>query len=257
MRLDLLGVKTIYYEIYCEVWGVSIVRLTVPEVVRANSTEVVLDCDYQVDEWERPGLVVKWYVDKIHLVYQWIPPRHPQALGVLAGRVDTTYRASHDPLAAHRALRIPRPHPALSGQYSCTVSTFEDEDTRTAPLLVWTPPTYTDLKYWRPSEHLVNVTCAASGAAPRPEFTLYTRDSNGTRQDVGVRGTSGRQEDGVWWAGAWGLIVWADTEPGSVVGCTVTLPGTPHEETRKKIYHAASTGGAPRLATCWACPALL
>lgn len=76
-------------------------------------------------------------MDEVQLVYQWIPPRVPQALGVLAGRINTTFRVSGDPWAAHRALYIPRPHPVLSGQYSCTVSTFEDEDTRSGHLLVW------------------------------------------------------------------------------------------------------------------------
>ncbi|XP_071537177.1 uncharacterized protein [Panulirus ornatus] len=217
--------------------GVSIVRLTVPEVVEANASEVVLDCDYQVDEWERPGLVVKWYVDKIHLVYQWIPPRRPQALGVLSGRVNTTYQASGDPWAAHRAIFIPRPDPTLSGHYSCTVSTFEDEDTRTAHLLVWTPARYVELKYWRPSEHLVNITCSATGAAPRPDFTLYTRDPNGTRQEVDVREVNGHRQEGLWRAAAWGLIAWEDTEPDTIIGCTLALPGTSHVETRKKLYH--------------------
>lgn len=58
-------------------------------------------------------------------------------LGVLAGRINTTYKVSKDPWTAHRALYIPRPHPVMSGQYSCTVSTFEDEDTESAHFLVW------------------------------------------------------------------------------------------------------------------------
>ncbi|KAG7161448.1 hypothetical protein Hamer_G021110, partial [Homarus americanus] len=178
------------------------------------------------------------YVDKIHLVYQWIPPLRPQALGVLSGRVNTTYEASRDPWAVHRALYIPHPDPSLSGQYSCSVSTFEDEDTRTAHLLVWRPARDVELKYWRPSEYLVNITCSVAGVAPRPEFTLYTTDPNGTRQGVQVRGTNGHLgEDGEWWAGAWGLILWADTEAGSVISCTFTLPGTSHTNTSNKTYH--------------------
>ena len=40
--------------------AVTIVRLSVPRAVEANTTAVVLDCDFQVHEWERPGLVLKW-----------------------------------------------------------------------------------------------------------------------------------------------------------------------------------------------------
>ncbi|XP_045137517.1 uncharacterized protein LOC123519904 isoform X3 [Portunus trituberculatus] len=218
--------------------AVTIVRLSVPRAVEANTTAVVLDCDFQVHEWERPGLVLKWYMNKVHLVYQWIPPRAPQALGVMAGRIDTTFTVSRDPWAAYRALYIPRPHPMLSGQYSCTVSTFEDEDTESAHFLVWKAPRRVELKYWRPSEHLVNITCHTSGAAPRPKFTLFTHDLNGTnKQDVGVRGQEGMSVDGLWQAGAWGLIAWAETPAETVVGCTLTLPGTKQTHTTTRAYY--------------------
>ncbi|KAG0727094.1 hypothetical protein GWK47_035362 [Chionoecetes opilio] len=178
------------------------------------------------------------YVDKVHLVYQWIPPRLPQALGVLAGRVNTTFRVSSDPWAAHRALYIPRPHPVLSGQYSCTVSTFEDEDTRVAHFLVWKAPKRVELKYWRPSEHLVNITCHIAGAAPRPKFTLFTHEINGTnRQEVSVRGQAGQRVEGLWQDEVWGLIVWAETPPETVVGCTLLLPGTKQTHTTTRAYY--------------------
>lgn len=227
--------------------GVYIVRLVVPEAVQAEVSPILLDCDYVLAEvtqneergdgatgstapldWTKDGLVVKWYVDSNHLVYQWIPPRRPQALGVLAGRVDTSYRASPHPWAAHRALYIPRPHPALSGRYSCTVSTFEDEDTRSASLLVWSTARKVTLHYWRPAEDLVNITCTADGAAPRPTFALYLRHPNGTREDVTVLGGNGhRSESGRWLAGAWGLMEWASTPINSTLGCSVILKGVP------------------------------
>lgn len=217
--------------------AVTIVKLDVPDVVEADTTPVVLDCDFQVNEWERDGLVLKWYVDDVQLVYQWIPPRVPQAAGVLAGRINTTFRVSSDPYVAHRALYIPRPHPVLSGQYSCTVSTFEDEDTRSGHLLVWKAPRRVELNYWRPSEHLVNITCFTTEAAPRPKFTLFTHGQNRTnRQEVSVRGQNGQRTEGLWQAGAWGLIVWAETPPETVVGCTLTLPGTKQTHTATKAY---------------------
>ncbi|CAL4151438.1 unnamed protein product, partial [Meganyctiphanes norvegica] len=86
--------------------GLSIVRLAVPSLVRANSSAVVLDCDYNVMQWEKNGLVLKWYKDGVHLVYQWIPPMTPQALGVLKDRVDLLYQASAEPWSKHRAVYI-------------------------------------------------------------------------------------------------------------------------------------------------------
>ncbi|XP_050687489.1 uncharacterized protein LOC126980993 [Eriocheir sinensis] len=217
--------------------AVDIVRLDVPRVVEADSSPVVLDCEFQVHEWARSGLVIKWYVDEVKLVYQWIPPREPMALGMLAGRINTTYKVSKDPWTAHRALYIPRPHPVMSGQYSCTVSTFEDEDTESAHFLVWKAPRRVELKYWRPSEHLVNITCLTTGAAPKPEFTLFIHDLNGTKQEVGVRGRNGRRVEGLWQGGAWGLILWAETPPETVVGCTLALPGTQQTHTTTRVYH--------------------
>ncbi|XP_068213344.1 uncharacterized protein [Palaemon carinicauda] len=99
------------------------------------------------------------------------------------------------------------------------------------------PPKHVDLKYWRPSEHLVNITCFASAVAPKPAFTLYTQAPDGNRTEVTVREGRADEIDGLYWAGAWGLIVWADTPPESVIGCTMRLPGTPHVHTRNKVYH--------------------
>ena len=58
-------------------------------------------------------------------------------LGILANRVDLTYRASELEWDKHRGLKILRPDPSLSGVYTCIVSTFEDEDRRSAPMIVW------------------------------------------------------------------------------------------------------------------------
>ncbi|KAF2364435.1 Immunoglobulin-like domain [Trinorchestia longiramus] len=163
--------------------GVTITRLSVPRAVLANTSSVTMDCVYTVPEDQRRGLVVKWYVDTVHLVYQWIPPQKPQALGLLSERVDTAYKAASESWSRHRAIRITKLDPTLSGDYSCTVSTYEDEDTRTSPLLVWVPSSSVRVRYWRISEHLVNVTCVARDIAPRPHFTLYTLFPDRTRLD--------------------------------------------------------------------------
>ncbi|XP_064122175.1 uncharacterized protein LOC135226489 isoform X1 [Macrobrachium nipponense] len=216
--------------------GLNIARLSVPRVVQANTTSVVLDCDYVVEEWERDGLVVKWNVDSVHLVYQWIPPLKPQALGTLSGRVNTSYEASIYPWAKHRAIHIPRPDPSLSGKYSCTVSTFEDEDTRESDMLVWTPAKVLDLKYWRPSFYDVQITCSADGIFPRPVFYLYTKHVNWSRQEVHVMWRSVKWHEGLLNASATGLISWEQTERDTIIGCTLTLPGTPHAKTLTKVF---------------------
>ena len=70
-------------------------------------------------------------------MYQWIVSRRPQALGLLKGRVDTTYRATDQPLSMYRAIRLTRLDVFLSGEYKCIVSTYDDEDIRVSHMLVW------------------------------------------------------------------------------------------------------------------------
>ncbi|KAK8378495.1 hypothetical protein O3P69_011190 [Scylla paramamosain] len=185
-----------------------------------------MDCVYEVEQWESAGLVVKWYLNT-QLVYQWIPPRRPQALGALAGRVDPSFRASPHPWSAHRALYVPSPQPALSGLLSCAVSTFGGEDSRSAPLLVWSKPKQVSLNYRRPYAHLVNLTCTAAGGAPRPLLVLYAVSPGGYRQEVATKGSEARRrEDGRWWVRVWGVLSWALTPPNTTLGCSLTWPGT-------------------------------
>ncbi|XP_066939244.1 uncharacterized protein [Macrobrachium rosenbergii] len=216
--------------------SVSIVNLSVPNVVEADTEPILLDCEYRVEEWESSGLVVKWYLDAVHLVYQWIPPIQPQALGVLSGLVNTSYRASKEPWEAFRALYIPHPQPELSGRYSCVVSTFEDEDMRSADLLVWAAARDVELKFWRPSEHLVNITCLAAAAAPEPSFALFTQNPNGTRYDLQLRGERKTNDSGLWWAEVWGLIAYDSTPEDTQIGCTITLPNTTYTTSLTKPY---------------------
>lgn len=87
---------------------------------------MILDCNYSLrpDDSE---LVVKWYLNDA-VIYQWIPPQKPQALGLMKDKLNLTYRASDDPKMAYRAMKINNPTTLLAGEYKCFVSTFADED---------------------------------------------------------------------------------------------------------------------------------
>uniref|UniRef100_T1HBN1 Ig-like domain-containing protein n=1 Tax=Rhodnius prolixus TaxID=13249 RepID=T1HBN1_RHOPR len=115
-----------YYHLGGE--GLKIRKLQVPTVVQnGTQSSVVLDCDY-ILEPEANGLVVKWFFnDHPNPVYQWIPNKRPQDLGVLKGKLNLDYRASDDESKVHRALQIINPTIELSGEYRCVVSTFDDE----------------------------------------------------------------------------------------------------------------------------------
>ena len=43
------------------------------------------------------------------------------------------------------------------------------------------PPNYVNVRFWRPSEYLVNITCVAEQVFPKPKFTLYYVEPNGKK----------------------------------------------------------------------------
>lgn len=119
--------------------SVKINELRVPEVIR-HGTAALLDCDYTLeDSVDHTGLVVKWFFnDQSRPVYQWIPgAKKPQGLGVLKNKLNLEYRASSDERTMHRALHILHPSAELSGEYTCVVSTFVNEDKQTKRMLVF------------------------------------------------------------------------------------------------------------------------
>lgn len=120
---------------------VRINELRVPNVARHGGKAVVLDCDYTLeDSVDHSGLVVKWFFNDLpQPVYQWIPggSMRPQGLGILKDKLNLDYKASKDENTMHRALHILRPSANLSGEYTCVVSTFHNEDRQSKKMLVF------------------------------------------------------------------------------------------------------------------------
>ncbi|XP_052758785.1 uncharacterized protein LOC113520173 [Galleria mellonella] len=154
------------------VQSVRIIYMRVPEVVQYGTMDsVTLDCDYVTDNVM--GLVVKWfYMDKSQLVYQWIPPQKPQALGILKDKLDLNYKSSHNPYAQHRALRIKNPTPELTGNYTCVVSTFLAEDQKTKPMTIFVPEKRFEMIVDRLEDGYLNIICTVEGVFPRPELVI-------------------------------------------------------------------------------------
>lgn len=118
----------------------EITELRVPQVVEDGSaTSVILDCDYNLRSADkRSELVVQWYFQNgTSPVYQWIPGKKPQDLGILKGRLNLDYRASNDHYKRHRALEILGPTHELSGTYRCKVATVEEEATASRTMIVY------------------------------------------------------------------------------------------------------------------------
>lgn len=101
--------------------------------------EVVLDCDY-VATPDETNIVLKWFYNgEIQQIYQWIPESgsHGYASGKLKDNIDLGYKASNDKNFMYRALRIKDITPDMSGNYTCKVSSDENEVKETKQLIIY------------------------------------------------------------------------------------------------------------------------
>ncbi len=129
--------------------SVKIQKITVPSVVvidynrnlsenskRSNQTahQFILDCEYDVDKDEH-GLVIKWFLNNV-LVYQWIPPRLPTSMATFKNRTKKNFAFSDDPNKRHRGVVVIKPTLNFSGEYQCSVQTFQSSDKKSSHLQI-------------------------------------------------------------------------------------------------------------------------
>ncbi|CAH2979170.1 unnamed protein product [Chilo suppressalis] len=225
--------------------AVKIVKVVVPEIIQYGVQDaVILDCDYTYGN-NTSGLVVKWFFkNKARPVYQWIASQKPQDMGILRGRVDLTYRASNDPLKMHRALRIVKPDTEISGDYTCVVSTFMEEDSRTKQMTVFVPESNFRLIQNKTDDDTVNVICAAEGAFPAPNLTLATPDRRLEGVSHSHKLVNGRYS-------AFAMITLRDADlpsPAEFI-CTLRIPQANYVVRKEAIYYPGPISTTPEMPT--------
>ncbi|CAG5016828.1 unnamed protein product, partial [Parnassius apollo] len=213
--------------------AVKIVKIVVPDIIQYGVQDaVILDCDYTYGN-NTSGLVVKWFFrNKARPVYQWIVSQKPQDMGILRGRVDLAYRASSDPLKMYRALRIVKPNTDVSGDYTCVVSTFMEEDSRTKQMIIFVPERNFRLIKNKTDDATVNVICAADGAFPAPNLTLATpkRRLDGVSHELKL--VNGRYS-----AVASVTLLDADLPSPAEFICTLRIPLAKYAVRKEAIYY--------------------
>ena len=106
--------------------------------MRADDTDyVILDCDYDLENTPSKGLVVKWFFNTNEVAYQWIYGREPLAGDTARKYIDLKYKASDDPYTKYRAMKLNKPGIDLTGEYTCVISTFADEQSASASMVVY------------------------------------------------------------------------------------------------------------------------
>ncbi|GJQ76183.1 hypothetical protein Trydic_g1926 [Trypoxylus dichotomus] len=220
--------------------AVQINYTKVPQAIRNNTgSSIILDCNYSIrpDDSE---LVVKWFLNN-ELVYQWVPPKQPQSLGVLKDRLDLFYKVTGDPKTAHRALKIFNPTTDIAGEYKCYVSTFADEDFNSKTMIVFEPERSLILEKKRPYSTYQNFTCQASEVYPQPTVFLF---KDAEEHDVydktsleSVEWTTKKHSNGKFSVTVTSTIKSSKLDYGSLIFCELRIPGTGYVKRESLLYY--------------------
>ncbi|XP_023347739.1 uncharacterized protein LOC111716499 [Eurytemora carolleeae] len=221
--------------------GVNLVRLeslSVPPLVQNGTVpHVVLDCPFSLGEEEKRGMVLKWYLNSQTVpIYQWIPPSHPQGLGAMRGKIDLDFEISKDPYTKHRALFLYNPTVDMSGEYTCKVSTLENEVSLSSMMVVYSPPTQVNLIHRHTSFHSVNISCLVDHAFPRPQVQLYHGQGPSRVRLKGVHQVTDRYRDGAWKVLVYIILDDSSLHIENLFQCELELPGTNYKITRSTLY---------------------
>jgi hypothetical protein len=134
--------------------------VNVPPAVRLGKVDhVILDCDYALENTSSRGLVVKWFFNDEQVVYQWIHGMHPVANELIARYVDLEYKASDDPFTEYRAIKLDKPGIDLTGDYTCVISTFQDERRANAYMIVYCEHAHPSFRLIPPRDRRLRERC--------------------------------------------------------------------------------------------------
>lgn len=207
-------------------------------VVNGSTSQIVLDCDYDITEYDKSGLVVKWYFNRQPFpVYQWIPSKDPQDLGILKGRLNLNYEVSEDQFSKHRALAIVNPTTDLTGEYTCLISSFESEAFKRKSLIVYAPAEDLSMTYSKPSEDSVIITCRAGGIFPAPNIAI-SRSSSSSKEFIESAKVESQLHPEYGYYNISIEIEVSDYELDSetMFECVLTIPGTEYRVQEKILY---------------------
>lgn len=119
---------------------VRISSLSVPgSVENGTSDSVVLDCIYEYSD-EDQQLVVKWFFNQdTKPIYQWIPDLNKRSYSKsrFEGHINRNFGVTNDAYTKYRALNILRPTTEMTGTYSCSVTSLQGQDSRSADMVVY------------------------------------------------------------------------------------------------------------------------
>ncbi|XP_012280756.1 uncharacterized protein LOC105699911 isoform X2 [Orussus abietinus] len=216
--------------------------INVPSSVMAGETDhVILDCDYDLENTSKDGLVVKWFLNTEDLVFQWIHGSKPLASEIVAKYIDLDYKASNDSGTMYRAMKLNNPDTKLTGEYTCVISTFTDEQTSSKLMVVFSPEEKFDLTVQRrnvDNEDVMEASCSAEGLLPRPTLDISVENVESEKPSKPVVTLRDDQRYDILSR----VTLKHDELPESaVVKCVLSIPEAGYNVTREKIYVGTPT----------------
>ncbi|XP_076756328.1 uncharacterized protein LOC143426632 isoform X1 [Xylocopa sonorina] len=208
-----------------ECWQLVIKSVNVPPTVKADETDyVILDCDYDLENTPSRGLVVKWFFNTNEVAYQWIYGRKPLAGDTTRKYVDLQYKASDNPYTQYRAMKLNKPGIDLTGEYSCVISTFADERSGNASMVVYSTEDKFDLSYRKKSiedKDGVEITCRAEGLYPLPTLDISI---DGVPEKQTPKPSVTLRDDGLYDIVSRTALLDEDLPEAAIVKCLLGIP---------------------------------
>ncbi|XP_070170571.1 uncharacterized protein [Polyergus mexicanus] len=213
--------------------------INVPSAVKVGDVNhVILDCDYALENTSSQGLVVKWFFNDDQVVYQWIHGRNPLADEPATKYIDLTYKASDDPFTEYRAMKLDKPGIDLTGDYTCVISTFEDEKAANASMVIYSTEEKFDFEHQRKSiddKDGLEATCKAEGVYPQPILDISVKDildKQTSKPTVTLR------EDGLYNILSRVDLLDEELPEAAELRCTLDIPRANYSVSRKTIYYS-------------------
>ncbi|CAG9578702.1 unnamed protein product [Danaus chrysippus] len=141
---------------------------------------------------------------------------------------------SDEPLQAYRAIKILKPTTDLSGNYTCVVSTFIEEDRQTRPMLVYSPGRNFNFVQEKKYVFLVTLICTIEDVYPKPEVVI-------TAQGIPLKQSVSEMK-----MDSWGLytvtvktVVHDDDviTPSQEYVCTLSIPSANYTISKTTTYY--------------------
>ncbi|XP_065091552.1 uncharacterized protein LOC135712525 [Ochlerotatus camptorhynchus] len=204
---------------------------------REHSHEIkplIMDCQYEIKANEC-GFVLKWYFNR-KLIYQWIPARSPVGMNKFKSELRTNYSMSDLANYKYRALVIQHPKLNHSGEYMCSVQTYESFDRKAARFQIVVPEKMLLLHYENDAEkeNMLLIKCSVFMIYPEPNLVLVV---SGDLLLVSSRTVVVSDRHRMYNKTIYGMIDKHLLISPTSIGCILTVAGSSYVRKRETIYY--------------------